>query len=247
MAWLLGERPGERVGFTVRGERVVGRGTVVEVVTTGVLLQRLQRDQELSGVDAVIIDECHERHLDADTVAAFLLDVRETIRPDLRLVAASATTDAEGWARLLGDAPVIEAEGVSYPVEVLWAPPPRSVKPPHGGGASPGRAQPRAWGRVDPALLTHVAATVRRALAEREGDVLECFPVRAICSAMIGLDGHLLRRGELAPRGGLLGGRPPGARAGARAAVQRTRGGGRVGPGVRRARSSRFSVGGGVA
>lgn len=161
MAWLLGERPGERVGFTVRGERVTGPDTVVEVVTTGVLLQRLQRDQELAGVDAVIIDECHERHLDADTVAAFLLDVREAIRPDLRLVAASATTDAEGWARLLGDAPVIEAQGVSHPVEVVWAPPARPVRPPHGM-------------RVDPALLTHVASVVRRALAERAGDVL-CF------------------------------------------------------------------------
>ncbi|MFB4425264.1 ATP-dependent helicase HrpB [Streptomyces sp. QL37] len=161
MAWLLGERPGERVGFTVRGERVVGRDTVVEVVTTGVLLQRLQRDQELAGVDVVIIDECHERHLDADTAAAFLLDVRGTIRPDLRLVAASATTDASGWARLLGDAPVVEAQGVSHPVEVVWAPPAGPVRPPHGM-------------RVDPALLTHVAAVVRRALAERDGDVL-CF------------------------------------------------------------------------
>ncbi|MGW1405893.1 ATP-dependent helicase HrpB [Streptomyces sp. NPDC002403] len=161
MAWLIGEQAGGRVGFTVRGERVVGRDTVVEVVTTGVLLQRLQRDQELAGVDAVIIDECHERHLDADTVAAFLLDVREAIRPDLRLVAASATTDAQGWARLLGDAPVVEAQGVSHPVEVVWAPPAAPVRPPHGM-------------RVDPALLTHVAATVRRALAERDGDVL-CF------------------------------------------------------------------------
>ncbi|MFF1923359.1 ATP-dependent helicase HrpB [Streptomyces sp. NPDC058221] len=161
MAWLLGERTGERVGFTVRGERVVGPDTVVEVVTTGVLLQRLQRDQELAGIDVVIIDECHERHLDADTVAAFLLDVRAAIRPDLRLVAASATTDAQGWARLLGDAPVVEAQGVSYPVEVVWAPPPRPVRPPHGM-------------RVDPALLAHVASVVRRALAERDGDVL-CF------------------------------------------------------------------------
>ncbi|MEU9093102.1 ATP-dependent helicase HrpB [Streptomyces sp. NPDC048428] len=161
MAWLLGQRAGERVGFTVRGERVVGPDTVVEVVTTGVLLQRLQRDQELAGIDAVIIDECHERHLDADTVAAFLLDVREALRPDLRLVAASATTDAQGWARLLGDAPVIEAQGVSHPVEVVWAPPVRPVRPPHGM-------------RVDPALLSHVAAVVRRALAERAGDVL-CF------------------------------------------------------------------------
>ncbi|WP_299536305.1 ATP-dependent helicase HrpB [uncultured Streptomyces sp.] len=161
MAWLLGEQPGGSVGFTVRGERAVGPHTVVEVVTTGVLLQRLQRDQELTGVDAVILDECHERHLDADTAAAFLLDVRATLRPDLRLVAASATTDAGGWSRLLGDAPVVEAHGVSHPVEVVWAPPPAPVRPPHGM-------------RVDPALLAHVAATVRRALAERTGDVL-CF------------------------------------------------------------------------
>ncbi|MFD6989644.1 ATP-dependent RNA helicase [Streptomyces sp. NPDC059943] len=163
MAWLLGERVGESVGFTVRGERVVGRDTVVEVVTTGVLLQRLQRDQELGGVDVVIIDECHERHLDADTVAAFLLDVRATLRPELRLVAASATTDAEGWARLLGDAPVVEARGVTHPLEVVWSPPPRPVRPPHGM-------------RVDPALLTHVASVVRGALAERAGDVLVFLP-----------------------------------------------------------------------
>ncbi|MGW1542849.1 ATP-dependent helicase HrpB [Streptomyces sp. NPDC002309] len=161
MAWLLGERVGESVGYTVRGERVVGRHTRVEVVTTGVLLQRLQRDQELSGVDVVILDECHERHLDADTVAAFLWDVREALRPELRLVAASATTDAQGWARLLGGAPVVAAEGASYPVEVVWAPPTRPVRPPHGM-------------RVDPALLGHVASVVRQALTERTGDVL-CF------------------------------------------------------------------------
>lgn len=161
MAWLLGEEVGESVGYTVRGERLVGRRARVEVVTTGVLLQRLQRDQELTGVDVVVLDECHERHLDADTVAAFLWDVREALRPELRLVAASATTDAEGWARLLGGAPVVEAEGVSYPVDVVWAPPLRPVRPPHGM-------------RVDPALPAHVASVVRRALAERPGDVL-CF------------------------------------------------------------------------
>ncbi|MFF4897492.1 ATP-dependent RNA helicase [Streptomyces sp. NPDC001068] len=161
MAWLLGEPVGRSVGYTVRGERVVGPRTRVEVVTTGVLLQRLQRDQELPGVDVVVLDECHERHLDADTAAAFLWDVRETLRPELRLVAASATTDAQGWARLLGGAPVVEADGVPYPVEVVWTPPAGPVRPPHGM-------------RVDPALLTHVAAVVRRALAERPGDVL-CF------------------------------------------------------------------------
>ncbi|WP_369367395.1 ATP-dependent helicase HrpB [Streptomyces sp. CG4] len=161
MAWLLGEKPGESIGFTVRGERTVGRHTRVEVVTTGVLLQWLQRDQELPGVDVVVLDECHERHLDADTAAAFLWDVRQALRPELRLVAASATTDAEGWARLLGGAPVVAAAGVAHPVEVVWAPPARPVRPPHGM-------------RVDPALLAHVASVVRRALAERDGDVL-CF------------------------------------------------------------------------
>ncbi|MGP3978385.1 ATP-dependent helicase HrpB [Streptomyces sp. 8N114] len=161
MAWLLGEKPGESVGFTVRGERRAGARTRVEVVTTGVLLQRLQRDQELSGVDVVLMDECHERHLDADTALAFLLDVRATLRPELQLIAASATQDSEAWAQLLA-ARVVHGRGTSHPVDVRYAPPPAGVRPPHGM-------------RVDPALLRHVAATVRQALAAvPEGDVL-CF------------------------------------------------------------------------
>ncbi|WP_371792556.1 ATP-dependent helicase HrpB [Streptomyces sp. NBC_01471] len=190
MAWLLGEEPGGRVGFTVRGERAVGPDTVVEVLTTGVLLQRLQRDQELAGVDVVMLDECHERHLDADTVAAFLLDVRAALRPELRLVAASATTDAQGWARLLGDAPVVEAHGVSHPVETVWAPPVRPVRPPHGM-------------RVDPALLTHVASVVRRALAERTGDVLCFLPgvgeITRVAGQLTGLDVDVLQVHGRAP------------------------------------------------
>ncbi|WP_119730935.1 ATP-dependent helicase HrpB [Thermomonospora amylolytica] len=158
MAWLLGERVGERVGFAVRGEH--RPGSLVEVVTTGVLLRRLQDDPELAGVDAVLLDECHERHLDADTALAFLLDVRAALRPDLRLVAASATADTRPWAELL-DGPVVESAAEMHPVEIVWAPPARPIPPPHGM-------------RVDPAFLEHVAATVRRALAERDGDVL-CF------------------------------------------------------------------------
>ncbi|MFJ6936205.1 ATP-dependent helicase HrpB [Streptomyces sp. NPDC101132] len=190
MAWLLGEGVGGSVGFSVRGERVVGRDTRVEVVTTGVLLQRLQRDQELSGVDVVVLDECHERHLDADTVAAFLLDVRAALRPELRLVAASATTDAAGWARLLGDAPVVEAAGTAYPVEVVWAPPSGPVRPPHGM-------------RVDPAQLAHVAATVRRALAERSGDLLCFLPgvgeIARVAGLLAGVDAEVLQVHGRAP------------------------------------------------
>ncbi|CAM5672501.1 ATP-dependent helicase HrpB [Streptomyces purpurascens] len=184
MAWLLGEKPGGSVGYTVRGERVVGRHTRVEVVTTGVLVQRLQRDQELTGVDVVVLDECHERHLDADTAAAFLWDVRQTLRPELRLVAASATTDAQGWAALLGDAPVVEAQGAAYPVEVVWTPPVRPVRPPHGM-------------RVDPALLTHVASVVRRALAERAGDVLCFLPGVGEIARVAGQLGDLARPGDV--------------------------------------------------
>ncbi|MEV6786057.1 DEAD/DEAH box helicase, partial [Streptomyces sp. NPDC051098] len=190
MAWLLGERVGKRVGFTVRGERVVSAETVVEVVTTGVLLQRLQRDQELAGVDVVILDECHERHLDADTVAAFLLDVRAALRPELKLVAASATTDAGGWARLLGDAPVVEARGTTHPVQVVWAPPARPVRPPHGM-------------RVDPALLTHVASVIRRALAEQSGDVLCFLPgvgeIGRVAGQLGGVDAEVLQVHGRAP------------------------------------------------
>ncbi|MGW4159062.1 ATP-dependent helicase HrpB [Streptomyces sp. NPDC004788] len=167
MAWLLGEEVGGAVGFSVRGERRAGPATRVEVVTTGVLLQRLQRDPELAGVDVVLLDECHERHLDADTALAFLVDVRATLRPELKLIAASATSDAKAWADLLtvldgtGPAPVVRAEGRIHGSAIHFAPPPAGVRPAHG-----------TW--VDPALLRHVAATVREALERHEGDVL-CF------------------------------------------------------------------------
>ncbi|MEO3846746.1 ATP-dependent helicase HrpB [Streptomyces sp. B8F3] len=172
MAWLLGEETGEQVGYTVRGERRAGPRTRVEVVTTGVLLQRLQRDPELAGVDAVLLDECHERHLDADTALAFLVDVRAALRPELRLVAASATSDTAAWARLLtapgatapgatAPAPVVHGEGTMHPVAIGYRPPPAGVRPAHGT-------------RVDPALLAHIADVVREGLRRPDGDVL-CF------------------------------------------------------------------------
>ena len=91
LAWLLGEAPGP-AGWGTRcaasGRR---RRSRVEVVTTGLLLQRLQREPELPGVAAVVVDECHERQLDADLALAFCVDVRANLRPDLALVATSAT------------------------------------------------------------------------------------------------------------------------------------------------------------
>ncbi|MBQ1069402.1 ATP-dependent helicase HrpB, partial [Micromonospora sp. D75] len=153
MAALLGDRVGDRIGYAVRGERRAGPRTRIEVVTTGLLVRRLHHDPELPGVDAVLLDECHERQLDADLALAFSVEARGTLRPDLWLLAMSATPQADRFAALLGAgdaAPVVRAEAALHPVERVWAPPPRPVTPPGGG-------------RVDPALLDHVAATVRRA------------------------------------------------------------------------------------
>src|SRR5438094_489178 len=79
MAALLGESVGGRIGYSVRGESQRGAATRVEVVTTGLLVRRLQADPELPGVDAVVLDECHERHLDTDLALAFCLDVRAAL------------------------------------------------------------------------------------------------------------------------------------------------------------------------
>jgi len=170
LAMLVGETPGQRIGFAMRGERAGGARVRVEVVTTGLLVQRLQRDPDLPGVGAVVIDECHERHLDADLALAFCIDVRATLRDDLVLVATSATPDTERIAAVLAPegapAPVLTASSSMYPVDVVWA--------------APERALPLlADARVDRRLLDHVAAVVRRALAEAEGDVLVFVPGEA--------------------------------------------------------------------
>ncbi|WP_199513757.1 ATP-dependent helicase HrpB [Nucisporomicrobium flavum] len=163
MAALLGEQVGARVGYTVRGDRKVSRDTRVEVVTTGVLVRRLQRDPELAGTATVILDECHERHLDSDLALAFLVEVRAALRPDLHVLATSATAEAQRLSEVLGDAPVVVASAALHPVEVHWCPPTQPVAPPHGL-------------RVDPRLLDHVAATTRRALTDGDGDVLVFLP-----------------------------------------------------------------------
>jgi ATP-dependent helicase HrpB len=187
MASLLGEQVGGRVGYSVRGDSRRSAATRVEVVTTGLLVRRLQADPELPGVDAVVLDECHERHLDTDLALAFALDVRGALRPELQLLAMSATAQAERLAVLLGDdgrpSPVVEASGALHDVDVVWAPPPGPVDPPHGL-------------RVDPRLLAHVAATVRRALAERSGDVLVFVPgageIGRVVAQLSGLDADVL-------------------------------------------------------
>ena len=125
MASLLGEPVGRTVGYQTRDERHIGEHTRIEVVTEGVLTRRLQHDPELPGVAIVIFDEVHERNLPTDLGLALALDVRAALRPDLRLLAMSATPDTRKLVHLLGDgapAPVIESAGREHPVEIRSLP-----------------------------------------------------------------------------------------------------------------------------
>ncbi len=166
LAHLLGEPLGQTVGYSVRGDRRTSARTRIEFVTTGVLLRRLQRDADLPGVAAVVLDEVHERQLDADLTLAMLVDVRANLRPDLFVVAMSATVEAERTAALLGGtapASVVTVPGSLHPVTEVWCPLPPGVR----------RSDDRG---LTPRFLDHVAACVRRALAEQDGDVLVFLP-----------------------------------------------------------------------
>ncbi len=170
LAHLLGDEPGGVVGYQTRDERRIGPSTRLEVVTEGILTRRLQSDPELPGVGLVIFDEVHERNLPTDVGLALCLDARRTLRPDLRVLAMSATAEAVSLARLLGGVPVVESAGRQFPVEVRWAPPTKQQ-------------------RLDDA----VASTVTRALRECDGDVLVFLPgigeINRVQSALLVGDG----------------------------------------------------------
>ncbi|MEY2400753.1 MAG: ATP-dependent helicase HrpB [Ilumatobacteraceae bacterium] len=122
MAVLLGTEVGGLVGYQTRDERHIGRNTRIEVVTEGVLTRRLQHDPELPGVGLVIFDEVHERNVPTDIGLAFALDARDTVRPDLRVLAMSATPDVAKLTAVLGDAPIVESIGRTFPVDLRWLP-----------------------------------------------------------------------------------------------------------------------------
>jgi ATP-dependent helicase HrpB len=175
MAHTTGTDVGALVGYQTRDERHIGAASRIEVVTEGVLTRRLQNDPELPGVGLVIFDEVHERNLTTDLGLALALDVASTIRPDLRILAMSATPDVEGLTTLL-DAPVIESEGRMFDVEMHWLP-----RSPSGGGGRPGARRggrpgratgPGGGNRIEP----DVVAAVLRALREQPGDVLVFLP-----------------------------------------------------------------------
>ncbi len=115
-----GEALGGTVGYQVRLERKISAATRLEIVTEGLLAQRLLSDPELADVGLVIFDEFHERSLPCDIAFALALEVRRALRPDLRLLVMSATLDADEVAAHLGDAEIVRAEGRMFPVETKY-------------------------------------------------------------------------------------------------------------------------------
>ncbi|GAB3599980.1 ATP-dependent helicase HrpB [Microbacterium tumbae] len=167
LAQLDGTVVGDRVGFTVRGESRVSASTRIEFVTAGVLLRRMLANPGLDGVDAVVIDEVHERALETDLLLGLLGEVRE-LRDGLLLVAMSATLDADAVAGVIGTeatpAPIVDQDVPAFPLEERWAP----------------AAAPRLDERgVTGTFLDHVAevtASAARELADPAADVLVFAP-----------------------------------------------------------------------
>ncbi len=174
MAGLLGQAVGGTVGYRTRLHSAVSAQTRIEVVTEGLLVRRLLGDPGLAGVAAVIFDEVHERGLDADLALAFCLDLQREFRPELRLLAMSATADGARLAGLMA-APVIKSAGRLYPVEVRHA------------ARDLGSARD---------LADAVARAVRAALGELGGDVLAFLPgmgeIRRVEAALAGVPARVL-------------------------------------------------------
>ncbi len=118
MAATAGESVGGTFGYATRMDSKRSATTRVTVMTEGIFVARIQADPELAGVSAVLFDEVHERSLDSDFGLALALDAQAALRPDLRILAMSATLDGERFAALMDDAPVLESEGRSWPLEL---------------------------------------------------------------------------------------------------------------------------------
>jgi len=117
----LGEAVGETVGYQVRFEERTSPRTRLRFVTEGILIRRWLTDPALQGVDAVILDEFHERHIESDLALALLKRLQQS-RPQLRIIVMSATLDAGPIAKYLGSCPILRSEGRLFSLSITHMP-----------------------------------------------------------------------------------------------------------------------------
>jgi ATP-dependent helicase HrpB len=115
--WTLGRE----VGWHVRNDRRSGPDTRVLFMTEGILAARLQSDPLAEAFAVIVLDEFHERTMHADLAIAMSREAWRA-RADLSLVVMSATLDAARVSAFLDDAPIVEVEGRTHPLEIAYAP-----------------------------------------------------------------------------------------------------------------------------
>jgi ATP-dependent helicase HrpB len=120
LANQLDESVGQTIGYRIKGEVKVSTNTRLEIVTEGILTRMLQNQPELPDVGLVIFDEFHERSVHADFSLALCIEVQQALREDLRLLVMSATLDVEALRDLLPEAKLLESQGKSYPVDIVY-------------------------------------------------------------------------------------------------------------------------------
>ncbi len=157
MAELLGEKVGERIGYQIKMDSVQSQKTKILIVTEGILIRKLQNDPGLEDVALVIFDEFHERSLDADLSLALTLESQSVLREELKILVMSATLNAAAISKILDDAPVIQSEGRSFPVESIYLP--------------PGTQQP-----TKKELPIYMHRLLQKLIKEEEGNILVFLP-----------------------------------------------------------------------
>ena len=117
----LGTRVGGQVGYKVRFTDRTGPDALVKLMTDGILLAETQSDRRFDQYEVIILDEAHERSLNIDFLLGYLKRLLPR-RPDLKLIITSATIDPERFSRHFDQAPILEASGRTYPVELRYRP-----------------------------------------------------------------------------------------------------------------------------
>ncbi|MBM3876482.1 MAG: ATP-dependent helicase HrpB [Verrucomicrobia bacterium] len=122
VAFEMGVQAGREVGYQVRFENFTSDVTRIKFETEGILLRRLLNDPKLQGVQALIFDEFHERHLYGDITLARALELQETLRPDLLILVMSATLDAGALEDFMWPCTMLASQGRVFPVHVEYLP-----------------------------------------------------------------------------------------------------------------------------